>query len=50
MRVDANVSLRPVGSDVLGTRTEIKNINGLRHLQHAIGPYIIWHGPLCQHC
>jgi aspartyl-tRNA(Asn)/glutamyl-tRNA(Gln) amidotransferase subunit B len=37
LRVDANVSLRPVGSQVLGTRTEIKNINGLKHLQHAIG-------------
>src|SRR5690606_30151992 len=27
LRCDANVSLRPAGSDTLGTRTELKNIN-----------------------
>jgi aspartyl-tRNA(Asn)/glutamyl-tRNA(Gln) amidotransferase subunit B len=30
MRVDANVSVRPKGSDVLGTRAEIKNMNSVR--------------------
>jgi aspartyl-tRNA(Asn)/glutamyl-tRNA(Gln) amidotransferase subunit B len=36
LRCDANVSLRPVGADTLGTRTEIKNLNSFRHVQHAI--------------
>ena len=36
MRVDANVSVRPVGSTELGTRAEIKNVNSLRSLGRAI--------------
>jgi len=36
MRVDCNVSVRPVGDAVLGTRCEIKNINSLRSLGRAI--------------
>jgi aspartyl-tRNA(Asn)/glutamyl-tRNA(Gln) amidotransferase subunit B len=36
LRVDCNVSVRPVGSDVLGTRCEIKNVNSLRSLGRAI--------------
>jgi aspartyl-tRNA(Asn)/glutamyl-tRNA(Gln) amidotransferase subunit B len=36
MRVDANVSLRPVGQEKLGTRAEIKNMNSLRSLGRAI--------------
>ncbi len=36
MRVDANVSVRPAGSDELGTRCEIKNVNSLRSLGRAI--------------
>ena len=36
MRVDANVSIRPVGSDTLGTRAEIKNMNSVRSLGRAI--------------
>ncbi len=36
MRVDANVSVRPVGSDELRTRCEIKNVNSLRSLVRAI--------------
>jgi aspartyl-tRNA(Asn)/glutamyl-tRNA(Gln) amidotransferase subunit B len=36
LRVDANVSVRPMGSDVLGTRCEIKNVNSLRSLGRAI--------------
>jgi len=36
MRVDANVSVRPVGSDVLGTRAEIKNMNSVRSLGRAV--------------
>jgi aspartyl-tRNA(Asn)/glutamyl-tRNA(Gln) amidotransferase subunit B len=36
MRVDANVSLRPAGSEELGTKVEIKNMNSLRSLGRAI--------------
>ncbi len=36
MRVDANVSVRPLGSDELRTRCEIKNVNSLRSLTRAI--------------
>ena len=36
MRCDANVSIRPVGSDTLGTRTEIKNVNSFRFIEKAI--------------
>ncbi len=36
LRVDANVSVRPSGSDALGTRCEIKNMNSLRSLGRAI--------------
>ncbi len=36
MRVDANVSVRPAGSDELRTRCEIKNVNSLRSLGRAI--------------
>ena len=36
MRVDANVSVRPEGSDELRTRCEIKNINSIRSLGRAI--------------
>lgn len=35
-RCDANVSVRPRGSDVLGTRTETKNLNSFRFVQQAI--------------
>ena len=36
MRVDCNVSVRPVGEEELGTRCEVKNINSLRSLGRAI--------------
>jgi aspartyl-tRNA(Asn)/glutamyl-tRNA(Gln) amidotransferase subunit B len=36
MRVDANVSVRPAGTSELGTKFEIKNMNSLRSLGHAI--------------
>ncbi|MGH7819594.1 MAG: Asp-tRNA(Asn)/Glu-tRNA(Gln) amidotransferase subunit GatB, partial [Candidatus Binatia bacterium] len=36
LRCDANVSLRPAGSGALGTRTEIKNMNSFRHVEHAL--------------
>jgi len=36
LRCDANVSLRPRGSDRLGTRAEIKNLNSFRFVEKAI--------------
>ena len=36
LRVDANVSVRPTGSDELRTRCELKNINSVRSLGRAI--------------
>lgn len=36
MRVDANVSVRPAGSDELRTRCEIKNVNSVRSIGRAI--------------
>jgi aspartyl-tRNA(Asn)/glutamyl-tRNA(Gln) amidotransferase subunit B len=36
MRFEANVSIRPVGSTTLGTRTEIKNLNSFRALASSI--------------
>jgi aspartyl-tRNA(Asn)/glutamyl-tRNA(Gln) amidotransferase subunit B len=36
-RCDANVSVRPVGQEKLGTRAEIKNINSFRYVEKAIG-------------
>ena len=36
LRCDANVSIRPVGSDTLGTRTETKNLNSFRFIEKAI--------------
>lgn len=36
MRCDANISVRPVGSTTLGTKTEIKNINSFSGVQKGI--------------
>jgi aspartyl-tRNA(Asn)/glutamyl-tRNA(Gln) amidotransferase subunit B len=36
MRADVNLSVREVGSDKFGTRTEMKNINSFKAIQHAI--------------
>jgi aspartyl-tRNA(Asn)/glutamyl-tRNA(Gln) amidotransferase subunit B len=36
LRVDANVSLRPVGATELGTKTELKNMNSFRFLERGI--------------
>jgi len=36
MRCDANVSIRPVGSDKLGTRTEMKNLNSMSNVKASI--------------
>ncbi len=36
LRCDANVSLKPHGSTVLGTRTETKNVNSFRSVERAV--------------
>lgn len=36
MRADVNVSVRPKGSDKLGTRTEMKNLNSFEHARKGI--------------
>ena len=36
LRCDANVSLRPIGTSALGTRTETKNVNSLRSVERAL--------------
>jgi len=36
LRVDANVSVRPTGSDELRTRTEIKNMNSFNYIARGI--------------
>jgi aspartyl-tRNA(Asn)/glutamyl-tRNA(Gln) amidotransferase subunit B len=36
LRVDANVSVRHAGSEELGTKTELKNMNSFRFLQRGI--------------
>ncbi len=36
LRCDANISIRPVGTEELGTKAEIKNLNSFRFIQKAI--------------
>ena len=36
-RCDANISVRPQGSERLGTKVEIKNLNSFRAVDHALG-------------
>lgn len=36
MRCDVNLSVRPAGSDVLGVRTEMKNMNSIEAIKRAI--------------
>jgi aspartyl-tRNA(Asn)/glutamyl-tRNA(Gln) amidotransferase subunit B len=36
MRIEGNVSIRPVGADRLGTKVEVKNLNSFRSLERAM--------------
>jgi aspartyl-tRNA(Asn)/glutamyl-tRNA(Gln) amidotransferase subunit B len=36
LRCDANVSLRPAGTETLGTKVEIKNLNSIAHVRKAL--------------
>ncbi|MDA2993700.1 MAG: Asp-tRNA(Asn)/Glu-tRNA(Gln) amidotransferase subunit GatB [Actinomycetota bacterium] len=46
LRCDANVSLRLIGAEVLGTRSETKNVNSLRSVERAIRGEMIRHAEL----
>ncbi len=35
-RCDANISIRPEGTDGFGTRTELKNMNSFKHVENAL--------------
>ena len=48
LRCDANVSVRPVGKEALGTRCEIKNINSFRGVRDAIAYEIDRQVALCR--
>ncbi|MFA5009814.1 MAG: Asp-tRNA(Asn)/Glu-tRNA(Gln) amidotransferase subunit GatB [Patescibacteria group bacterium] len=36
LRVDANVSVRPMGQDTLGAKVEVKNMNSFRFMEQAL--------------
>lgn len=36
MRVDTNISVRPIGSDKLGQKVELKNLNSFRHVKNGL--------------
>jgi aspartyl-tRNA(Asn)/glutamyl-tRNA(Gln) amidotransferase subunit B len=40
LRCDANISLRPAGSDELGVKTELKNMNSFRFIERGIAAEI----------
>nr|WP_279574430.1 hypothetical protein [Leptospira noguchii] len=42
LRCDANVSIRPKGSDKFGTRVEIKNLNSFKAVKAAIDYEVEW--------
>jgi aspartyl-tRNA(Asn)/glutamyl-tRNA(Gln) amidotransferase subunit B len=46
LRCDANVSLRLIGVDKLGTRSETKNVNSLRSVERAVRGEMIRHAEL----
>lgn len=46
LRCDANVSLRLIGAQTLGTRSETKNVNSLRSVERAIRGEMIRHAEL----
>jgi aspartyl-tRNA(Asn)/glutamyl-tRNA(Gln) amidotransferase subunit B len=41
LRVDANISLRPAGTDILNTKVEVKNMNSIRNVGDAIAYEIV---------
>ncbi|MGH9201108.1 MAG: Asp-tRNA(Asn)/Glu-tRNA(Gln) amidotransferase subunit GatB, partial [Vicinamibacterales bacterium] len=49
LRCDANVSVRPTGASILGTKAEIKNVNSFRYLEKAIAYEIGRHIDVIEH-
>jgi aspartyl-tRNA(Asn)/glutamyl-tRNA(Gln) amidotransferase subunit B len=48
VRCDANVSLKPIGQEKFGTRSETKNVNSLRAVEHAVRFEIQRHGAVLE--
>ena len=46
LRCDANVSLRLIGAEKLGTRSETKNVNSLRSVERAVRSEMLRHAAL----
>ena len=46
LRCDANVSLRVIGAEKFGTRSETKNVNSLRSIERAVRSEMIRHAEL----
>ena len=46
LRCDANVSLRPIGTEKFGTRSETKNVNSLRSIERAVRSEMIRHAEI----
>jgi aspartyl-tRNA(Asn)/glutamyl-tRNA(Gln) amidotransferase subunit B len=49
LRIEPNISLRPVGSSTLGTRVEIKNLNSFRALERGVAYEIQRQTDLLEH-
>lgn len=47
-RCDVNISLKPKGSPILGTRTELKNLNSFRYIEKAIAYEVMRHQDLLE--
>ncbi|MEO7295047.1 MAG: Asp-tRNA(Asn)/Glu-tRNA(Gln) amidotransferase subunit GatB [Candidatus Limnocylindria bacterium] len=43
MRIEGNVSLRPVGAAAFGTKVEVKNLNSFRSLERALEYEVVRH-------
>ena len=48
LRCDANVSLRLIGAEKLGTRSETKNVNSLRSVERAVRSEMLRHAALLE--
>jgi aspartyl-tRNA(Asn)/glutamyl-tRNA(Gln) amidotransferase subunit B len=48
LRIEPNISIRPLGSGVLGTKVEIKNLNSFRALERGVAYEIKRHEVLLQ--
>jgi aspartyl-tRNA(Asn)/glutamyl-tRNA(Gln) amidotransferase subunit B len=44
MRIEGNVSLRPIGAQSFGTKVEVKNLNSFRSLERALEYEVARHG------